>query len=345
MRRCPKCRRDYFDDTLIYCLEDGSLLVGGLLEENEQVTEFLPFRKNRRDPASSPNRTVGLTRSFIVLGTLCLVLAASFLGYRYLLVGENLPDATGSPQPAVPSKHYWEMVESEQHDLIRQRVAHVFALMGDEPVELNDEEVASIKEQLDRYVKRRGSLSQEQFEEGLRTIFGRASQYAGLIKRSFEMRKVPAILGIYQAMVESEYRDCPSHPHERGPVGLFQFSRKVAERYDITSSDYCNVEKQVDGAARHMSDLLSDFGSEKGNWTLALLSFNNGTDTVRGYLRETRSRGVTERTYWAIRRDRKHFNPPLRDEDLGYVIRFLAAAVIGETPSSFDLQMSPLSTH
>jgi TolB-like protein/Flp pilus assembly protein TadD len=29
MKRCPECRRDYYDDTLLYCLDDGSALVQG----------------------------------------------------------------------------------------------------------------------------------------------------------------------------------------------------------------------------------------------------------------------------------------------------------------------------
>ena len=29
MKRCPECRRDYFDDSLLYCLDDGSLLLQG----------------------------------------------------------------------------------------------------------------------------------------------------------------------------------------------------------------------------------------------------------------------------------------------------------------------------
>lgn len=29
MKRCPECRRDYYDDTLLYCLEDGTSLVQG----------------------------------------------------------------------------------------------------------------------------------------------------------------------------------------------------------------------------------------------------------------------------------------------------------------------------
>src|SRR5688572_6715246 len=29
MKRCPECRRDYFDDSLLYCLEDGASLIQG----------------------------------------------------------------------------------------------------------------------------------------------------------------------------------------------------------------------------------------------------------------------------------------------------------------------------
>ena len=29
MKRCPECRRDYYDDTLLYCLDDGNPLLEG----------------------------------------------------------------------------------------------------------------------------------------------------------------------------------------------------------------------------------------------------------------------------------------------------------------------------
>ncbi len=29
MKRCPECRRDYYDDTLFYCLDDGNVLLEG----------------------------------------------------------------------------------------------------------------------------------------------------------------------------------------------------------------------------------------------------------------------------------------------------------------------------
>ena len=37
MKRCPERRRDYYDDTLSYCLADGTELVY-VLSEDEQAT-------------------------------------------------------------------------------------------------------------------------------------------------------------------------------------------------------------------------------------------------------------------------------------------------------------------
>jgi serine/threonine-protein kinase len=41
MKRCPKCRREYYDDQLLYCLEDGTRLKGSTIE-NEAQTKVLP---------------------------------------------------------------------------------------------------------------------------------------------------------------------------------------------------------------------------------------------------------------------------------------------------------------
>ncbi|CAN5323735.1 hypothetical protein BH20ACI2_BH20ACI2_11460 [soil metagenome] len=40
MKRCPECRRDYYDDTLSFCLADGTELVYGL-SDDEPATAFL----------------------------------------------------------------------------------------------------------------------------------------------------------------------------------------------------------------------------------------------------------------------------------------------------------------
>jgi len=40
MKRCPECRKDYFDDSLVYCLDDGVQLVSGSVTD-EPATAIL----------------------------------------------------------------------------------------------------------------------------------------------------------------------------------------------------------------------------------------------------------------------------------------------------------------
>lgn len=41
MKRCPECRRDYYDDTLLYCLDDGNALLDGPASIEEPPTAIL----------------------------------------------------------------------------------------------------------------------------------------------------------------------------------------------------------------------------------------------------------------------------------------------------------------
>src|SRR4030095_4926641 len=42
MKRCPECRRDYYDDSLLYCLDDGSALLEGPASMDEPATAIFP---------------------------------------------------------------------------------------------------------------------------------------------------------------------------------------------------------------------------------------------------------------------------------------------------------------
>jgi hypothetical protein len=41
MKRCPECRRDYFDDSLLYCLDDGTALLEGT--RGGELLPSIPF--------------------------------------------------------------------------------------------------------------------------------------------------------------------------------------------------------------------------------------------------------------------------------------------------------------
>jgi tetratricopeptide (TPR) repeat protein len=56
MKRCPECRRDYYDETLLYCLDDGSRLLdsaagGSATAGSEQSTQIL----TNEDGPSAPH--------------------------------------------------------------------------------------------------------------------------------------------------------------------------------------------------------------------------------------------------------------------------------------------------
>ena len=83
MKRCPECCRDYYDDSLLYCLDDGSALLEGPASADESPTAILS------GPDSTKNEISGLTTG---TGTL---LSKSSRPKRYLLVAFLLLVAIG----------------------------------------------------------------------------------------------------------------------------------------------------------------------------------------------------------------------------------------------------------
>ena len=64
MKRCPECRRDYTDETLNYCLEDGSALLD---TADEPATAMMPSGAVSRPGASGPAAGISTGRSIAVL--------------------------------------------------------------------------------------------------------------------------------------------------------------------------------------------------------------------------------------------------------------------------------------
>src|SRR2546422_9221956 len=54
MKRCPKCNRRYDDDSLKFCLEDGSPLAAPTRDSEPPPTEFLPPRAAPTLKSSGP---------------------------------------------------------------------------------------------------------------------------------------------------------------------------------------------------------------------------------------------------------------------------------------------------
>lgn len=241
-----------------------------------------------------------------------------------------------------PAKLYWGMSDVEQVAFIRKRSESVQTLIGDAPVELDDRIVRLIKVELDDFVSRNQSVSDRPFREPIKRVYERAAQDAEEVADYFESVQLRGALGIYQAMVESEYHQCLISP--TGSVGIFQISKKDAIRYDLDPDGFCHIGRNSEAASRYMGDISQELLTDQGTGTLSLFAHRVGVTQTLEYLRDLRKIRVWERSVWAILRNRSALSKPVPDSAERYIARFFAAAVIGETPIAFNLPTQPLST-
>ena len=104
MKRCPECRRDYFDETLMYCLDDGNALLDGPASADEPATAILSppsggpiSEQDTRAQINTTNETAILptgtgdtsaspanwNKSLIAGPILLVIILAGFFGYKY----------------------------------------------------------------------------------------------------------------------------------------------------------------------------------------------------------------------------------------------------------------------
>jgi len=82
MKRCPQCRRDYFDDSLSFCLEDGSPLVYGV-SDDDPATAILPESATKAqiyptDQASDPTpQTAASRKNSLIAGAVGILLVTT----------------------------------------------------------------------------------------------------------------------------------------------------------------------------------------------------------------------------------------------------------------------------
>ena len=101
MKRCPECRRDYHDDSLLYCLEDGAQLVqGSVPQPDEPATAILhavarSAESSTREQADTIERTRIISsaqsstqkrfnkRPIAIAAAVTVIVLAGVFGFRY----------------------------------------------------------------------------------------------------------------------------------------------------------------------------------------------------------------------------------------------------------------------
>ena len=98
MKRCPECKRDYYDDTLLYCLDDGAHLLEGPATAAAVLDNVdFPSESPTKPQINTTNETAILPsgigdfrskhflnkKAVVAVALLVVTILAGILGYRY----------------------------------------------------------------------------------------------------------------------------------------------------------------------------------------------------------------------------------------------------------------------
>jgi soluble lytic murein transglycosylase-like protein len=170
----------------------------------------------------------------------------------------------------------------------------------------------------------------------VREVYQRKVKYWPIVVREFRALELPEVMG-YVAWTESRFD--PQARNPSGARGMWQMvpvtARQYGLRIDGKVDERTDVNKQTRAAARHLANLLAEFGEDA--FMLAMASYNRGENGVRRVLHKiAQTPGgfkKQNRDFWHLYRMKL-----LPSETMEYVPKILAAAVVCSSPQRYGLE-------
>ncbi len=243
------------------------------------------------------------------------------------------------------TKLYKQMSEEEKVYFVYTKAKEVALIVGNRPAEFPDEAIEIIKFWVDGYVRRIGNGSNRLWAEDLNFMFHRArTGYVPQIIRAFKANNAPPAVGVYLPVIETEYRNIQTE-NFAGAAGLFQFIGPTASGYGVHPSERTNIDKMAPAAARYINDRLAEFGADAMGVGLSIAGYNRSPDSVRRDLHDVIDSKNKDRDFWILVKNKSKLDHWFQKENINYVPRFFAAAIIGENPWNFGLKMRALTSY
>lgn len=239
------------------------------------------------------------------------------------------------------TKLYKDMSRAERLEFVGQQSRRIAREMSGKDYEFTAEFEGDIQKAVTRYAERIGAPAGK---TDLRVVLERAQAQAPLLNATFRARHLSPIFGLYLPFIESEYVNIQSSK-PMGAVGVFQFLPETGERLGLSVQDLLDVGKSADAAARYINDSLEVFKGDPMKEALAILSYNRGAQRTLRELKVVLNDQNKQCSICALTAERSKLDETFRSESVFYVPIFFAAAIIGENPQSFGLQVPPLSSH
>lgn len=257
-------------------------------------------------------------------------------------------------------KKYTEMSDEEKRQYIEVKAEKVARMIGNRSSEtIPPEAVAKIKSFADAYATRVNAKAQTgacRFGDNLQSTYERASRNAPFIIKAFYEQGIDPQIGLYLAMIESEHCVCLQSP--TGPLGMFQFTFATAKLHfqppdgvvkgasPSSPDDRCKPEPAAFAASRYMKALTARYGTGPLSVPLAIGSYNSGEGGLSTNLKTAlEASGSQERSFWTLIANSEKLSKQFQMENIKYVPKFFAAAIIGENPQDFGMNLQPLSLY
>lgn len=267
--------------------------------------------------------------------------------YRILLVLSILATCLGAV-PAKPTTQltetYQKMTQPQRAAFVAEQARSIARQMSGRDYQFTPAFEAEIQRAVDFYARRLGNNAGDQLGKGdARFVFERGQTVAPTLIGVFKARGVSPLIGLYIPLVESEYMNIQS-PNAVGAIGMFQFLPQTGAHFGLSSADLLDVPKSADAAARYIAKSLDQFSTDPMKEALALLAYNRGGNNVERDLAAFVNEQNRACSICALTEQRDKLDANFRNENVYYVPRFFAAAIIGENPQAFGLQTQPLSS-
>jgi pSer/pThr/pTyr-binding forkhead associated (FHA) protein len=281
------------------------------------------------------------------------------------------PPPSASPDVSVASiqtsdvapvivKTYLAMSEAEKKVFIQQEAEQVARVIGNRSGEaISPEALLTIKGFVDSFAarSRRPRLNAECHKGNwqrfdLASVLERGRKNAPFVIRAFNEKGLDPQIGLYLALIESEYCDCLQSP--TGPLGMFQFTTQTAKNFGLKAvrsstpsnpDERCQPEMAAVAAAAFMKFLIGRYGTGPLSVPLAIASYNSGEGALSSNLSTAMTSAIQEeRSFWALVANKGKLTPQFQKENVRYVPKFFAAAIVGENPETFGVPMQALSS-
>lgn len=275
-------------------------------------------------------------------------------------IGEDKRAETQNPK-------YAQMSEEEKYRFVASK-ANEFLNLFPEKNKVNGDGVkpyidgdglAAVKEQVDYYFKRISIKSVKssgcKMSGNLVDVLQRGKAVAPDLSSTFVNNGLPAELGIYIPMIESEF--CPCLQAPTGGLGMFQLTTMVGADYGLKTikgvtpkkpDDRCDYKLSAEAVAKYFKKLLAvDFENNSIGVLFAISSYNSGPGGIKLNIKNNNERNSEDFNYWNLRKsildDPNKGTKQFTEENHKYVPKFLAAWIVGENPKVFGIEMEPLS--